>query len=204
MSVPQTGAVVNHHPPSIAADLKPRGLPQSQRDRILEDLVLDAVQGKPRGIGTKKIGTKNISSKPTITKNGRPRGVGHSRRTTLAEAQRVGAFQIKQVFDDGDAIYTYCKLGEAAHDVRVRGGAVVWCGCEDARFRPRPEGCKHVRLYRQQQEGPGLIDAAAKAAAEFESAWGYHQMGVGSDEECVAAFERLTAARDAMRKVVCS
>lgn len=169
----------------IRVDVPPMAIPAPQQEMILEGLTLDAVQGKPRGI-----------------RNGtRPRAV--DRRMTLAETQRVGAFDLKQVFDDGDAIYIYCKSGESAHDVRVRGGAVVWCGCEDARFRPKPEGCKHVFLYRQQEEGPGLIAAAAKAAAEFESAWAYHQMGIASDDECSAAFARLEVARAEMQKVVC-
>lgn len=183
----------------VRVDVQPLVMPAQQQEMILEGLnteglTLDAVQGKPRGVGH-KTETKNAPA--------RPRAVGQNRRTTLAETQRVGAFDLKQVFDDGDAIYAYWKSGEPAHDVRVRGGMVVWCGCEDARFRPKPEGCKHVRLYRQQEEGPGLIAAAAKAAAEFESAWAYHQLGIASDDECSAAFARLEVARAEMRKVVC-
>ena len=134
-----------------------------------------------------------------------PRRVAPPLHERVAAARKIGAFDFKREMPDGSLLFIYCKVGEPAHELYVRDSKPVRCACEDFRFRARTHPgheCKHFLLYRQQEEADALIEDAARAAAAWERAWAWHEIGRISDEECNDAFARLEAARTAMRKVV--
>lgn len=190
--------------PQLTDIVRAAPMPLHVKEQILDaalgyhdDLYKTDRLGKPgKPMKTEKTERKT----PTRTER-----VAATRAERVAAMRDIGGFDFLRSLPNGDAVHLYCKSGATAYELVVRDGQPVHCTCPNFRFEVYADPsycCKHMDYWVQQEAADAVIAACADAAAAWETAWAHRELGRLTDAEAGAAYARLEAARDAMRKVV--